>query len=51
LLVATDRSLSGCDGTDDPQHGACAAMTVRFLGDKGGVLRIDTVGGNTQIIP
>jgi hypothetical protein len=50
LLVATDRSLSGCDGTDDPQQGACAAMTVRFLGDKGGVLRIDTVGGNTQIV-
>ena len=51
MLIATDRSLSGCDGTDDPQQGACSAMTVRFLGDTGGVVRIDTVGGNTQIIP
>ncbi len=51
LLVATDSSLSGCDGTDDPQEGACAKMTAQFVGDASGFTRTDIVDDGTQITP
>jgi hypothetical protein len=49
LLVATDKSLPACDGTDDPQEDACRKMTVRFVGDANGFTRTDIVDIGTQI--
>ncbi|HXT34054.1 MAG TPA: hypothetical protein VN837_00640 [Chloroflexota bacterium] len=48
-LVATDSALSGCDGSNDPQDGACQKMIVSFVGDANGFTRTDTVGIGTQI--
>jgi hypothetical protein len=49
LLVATDSSLSGCNGTNDPQYGACQKMTAQFDGDANGYTRTDIVDIGTQI--
>jgi hypothetical protein len=51
FLVATDKSLPGCDGTDDPQQGPCRKMEVHFVGDAQGFTRTDIVGDGTQITP
>jgi hypothetical protein len=51
LLVATDKSLSSCDGVDDPQESGCRKMTAQFVGDANGVTRTDIVDIGTQITP
>jgi hypothetical protein len=51
LLVATDKSLSSCDGVDDPQESGCRKMTAQFVGDTNGVTRTDIVDIGTQITP
>jgi hypothetical protein len=50
-LVATERTLATCDGTNDPHNGGCQKMDVSFVGDANGYRRIDTVDLPTQILP
>jgi hypothetical protein len=51
LLVATDRLLSTCDGTDDPQQGGCQKMVAQFDGDANGFTRTDIVDDGAVITP
>jgi hypothetical protein len=51
LLVATESALSGCDGSNDPQNGACQKMVAQFDGDATGYTRTDIVDDGTVISP
>jgi hypothetical protein len=51
LLVATDSSLLGCGGNNDPQESACQKMRAQFVGDTNGFTRTDLVDDGTQITP